>query len=321
MFQVQDSYFYRHIMMEPVYYRVMLHKYRPNADMSMSESNRKFLDNIITTSDELFGDQAQDQTQIATNEQQFPDRRVSQRFDEVRNDLNSSLEIRQTRFYFNYASLIDYYYDLSKVPNIDEYSVKYNYGPHFNSDSSATYIMFFNLNKDTKNAHLLTAYDSNSASGVDIYLNYEYQKNGELQLNLQFGEESKTLIVKSIQTINWYAIVIELSNEFQQVAMYMYDIIEDIQISAQSVNNHNDFNLIGKLQDTIEAQTFDLSNHNYVLPPSNISVANIRIFNTMVKQEKHEFILSQLFVQDEDMLYLIDNCRPRLNAPFITTNK
>jgi len=63
------------------------------------------------------------------------------------------------------------------------------------------------------------------------------------------------------------------------------------------------------------------TNENWTLPSANYSIANIRLFNTMVQQEDHEFVVSQLFVRDESLLEVIDNARPRLNVPFIAINR
>jgi hypothetical protein len=52
-----------------------------------------------------------------------------------------------------------------------------------------------------------------------------------------------------------------------------------------------------------------------------MAIANLRLFNTMIKEEQHEFILSQQFIKDESMLIIIDNCRPQLNIPYIAKNK
>ena len=41
----------------------------------------------------------------------------------------------------------------------------------------------------------------------------------------------------------------------------------------------------------------------------------------MLKEEDHDFILSQQFIKDESMLLIIDNCRPQLNIPYISKNR
>jgi hypothetical protein len=41
----------------------------------------------------------------------------------------------------------------------------------------------------------------------------------------------------------------------------------------------------------------------------------------MLREEEHDFILSQQFLKDESMLILIDNCRPQSNLPYIAKNR
>ena len=41
----------------------------------------------------------------------------------------------------------------------------------------------------------------------------------------------------------------------------------------------------------------------------------------MVKEEDHEFILSQQYIKDESKLLVIDNCKPQLNIPYISKNR
>ena len=67
-------------------------------------------------------------------------------------------------------------------------------------------------------------------------------------------------------------------------------------------------------------ESFDLTD-NYQLLNSKLLITNIRIFNTMLREEEHDFILSQQFLKDESMLVLIDNCRPQSNLPYIAKNR
>ena len=66
---------------------------------------------------------------------------------------------------------------------------------------------------------------------------------------------------------------------------------------------------------------FRTKNLGSTIPTSNLKISNIRLFKTMIKEEQHDFILSQQFIKDESMLLLIDNCRPQVKVPFITRNR
>ena len=59
------------------------------------------------------------------------------------------------------------------------------------------------------------------------------------------------------------------------------------------------------------------SKKRFALSRCIANVANFRIFNRSIDEEKHEYVLSQLIIKDEGMLRIIDNCRPKLGMPFI----
>ena len=66
---------------------------------------------------------------------------------------------------------------------------------------------------------------------------------------------------------------------------------------------------------------FNIVGSKYYIPSSGISIANIRLFNTMLKEDDHDFILSQQYIKDESKLIIIDNCKPQLNLPYISKNR
>jgi hypothetical protein len=134
MYEIQGTYLYRGIMQEPVYWKIQLVKFQPNIDMMMKAEDRTFLDNIITSTDELFADQMIDEVKDATMPQQF--KTISTRFDETRKALHPDLKIKQLALTYNYSPLIQYYYESKSVPsvpitvdpvstNFTKYSVKY----------------------------------------------------------------------------------------------------------------------------------------------------------------------------------------------------
>ena len=110
--------------------------------------------------------------------------------------------------------------------------------------------------------------------------------------------------------------VISISNEFLQFGAYVYSITED----PGDIINHNDFRNILASTSSLTQESFDLE-QNYTLQNSKLLITNLRIFNTMIREEEHDFILSQQFLKDESMLILIDNCRPQTNLPYIAKNR
>jgi hypothetical protein len=108
--------------MEPLYWKIQLTKFSPNIDMLMKTEDRRFLDNIIMTSDELFGKPAEVQKKDALDKKQY--KTISHKFDETRRSIHPDLSNKILDHTFNYAPLIEYYYDMSGVkPSIVNYSV------------------------------------------------------------------------------------------------------------------------------------------------------------------------------------------------------
>ena len=99
--------------MEPMYWKIQLTKFHPNIDMFMKPEDRQFLDNLIMSSDQLFGNEAASQALDALDKQQFTT--ISDRFDETRRALHPELKNKIQDITFNYSKLIEYYYDMSPV--------------------------------------------------------------------------------------------------------------------------------------------------------------------------------------------------------------
>jgi hypothetical protein len=139
---------------------------------------------------------------------------------------------------------------------------------------------------------------------------------GDFILTVKVNSLIKTYTINNFVSDSWHAMVVSMSNEFLQCGAYVYKIKED----PSDLVNHNDFVRILSNTSSFAQQTFDIT-QNYTLPNSKLLITNIRVFNTMLREEEHDFILSQQFLKDESMLVLIDNCRPQTNLPYIAKNR
>jgi hypothetical protein len=200
--------------------------------------------------------------------------------------------------------------------------VIYNANPVFNttSEKNLSFTCLFNVPSTSRNINFLDGFDPLSASGVKIsgqfnrYFNS--QPEGDLNITLELNSQVKNYTIANFKSSEWHGLVISISNEFKQCGVYIYSIKED----PADLINHTDFNRIFSNISSITATEFSLEQH-YSLPASPLWIANLRLFNTMLKEEQHDFILSQQFVKDESLLILIDNCRPQLNLPYIAKNR
>lgn len=312
MFEIQGSYAYRSLMMEPVYYKVQLVMYRPNINMIIDDASKQFLDNILLNAEDLFEQEVQDEVDDATNPQQM--KTISKRFDETRGFLASSLDIRTANFFFNYDSLIEYYYNMGTV-GYDEDAVVYKVKPALNEEhKNFAYSCLFNVPTSAAvNIDFIKGLNDAEDDGMRFSGTY----NGvtrELIMDVQLGPDTYNITVPGINTANWYALMLSVSLEFKQIGINVYEMTVD----SYDGQNHNDF--VSKYNETqilADTSTFSVDKE-YRLVGSDVYLANIRLYNRIVPAEEHAFVMSQLFIKDESMLYIIDNNRPKLNVPFIS---
>jgi hypothetical protein len=201
----------------------------------------------------------------------------------------------------------------SSTPRFDESTVK-----------NLTFTCLFCVpTQVAETLHFVNGYDSTELSGLKISANYVPtttaavdQPLGDITLNVDINEITKTVSGSNIKLGKWYALVVSLSNEFKQCGINVYEILED----PSDLTNHNELLQVINYTSSLVPQIFNLTTQ-YTLPSSNMYIANLRLFNTMIKQEQHSFILSQQFIKDESSLILIDNCRSQTNLPFIAKNR
>jgi hypothetical protein len=419
MYEIQGSYLYRGFMMEPLYWKIQLTKFHPNIDMLMKADDRKFLDNIIISSDQLFGKQAEVQKKDALDKQQF--KTISNRFDETRRSLHPDLTNRILDHTFNYSPLIEYYYDMSGVKQVianyavtsngtpeDQYltqaapyiiyayegsnifgkwearqlntgdtsigtggqtSIKMN-GPkdsynaalgkyvvvegyktlalnpakrsdltltstgviQFKQSEHAvvykafastvttpnmTFSALVKFNKGTQDIRILDGYDNLSSLGLRVSCSL-VDIDG-IHVNsifyVQINDTTYPFSVGELEYDKWYSLIVPVSSQYGQLQLNIYSFGQD----PANIKNYNSLINVYSGSATPGNFTF-VTEQNWALPSANYSIANIRLFNTMVQPEDHEFIVSQLFIRDESLLELIDNARPRLNVPFIAIN-
>jgi hypothetical protein len=81
--------------------------------MLMKNEDRQFMDNIITSAEELFAEEVKDDIKDATMPEQYET--ISRKYDITRGSIHPDLKIKNIKFNFNYAPLMENYYDLSGI--------------------------------------------------------------------------------------------------------------------------------------------------------------------------------------------------------------
>jgi len=201
-------------------------------------------------------------------------------------------------------------------------AIVYSAQPKFNNvdAKNLSFTCLFNVPPTSDTITFIDGYDNESQSGIRIsaqFVRYfSAQPEGDLTITLTVNSVVKTYTVANFVSGAWHACVVAISNEFKQCGVYVYSIEED----PADIINHNAFKKVFENASSLTLQEFLIEQY-YTLPTSTIWITNLRLFNTMIKEEQHEFILSQQFIRDESMLLLIDNCRPQINLPYIAKNR
>jgi hypothetical protein len=257
--------------------------------------------------------------------------RVRGPFDSIANHIGSNDEGRYIR--------IEAYRDISltdqrniqvdssgPVPTaqfkVRDTAVIYNAQPKFNADTdkNLSFTCLFNVPSTSDTLSFIDGYDDETSSGIRVTGTFSRYTStlpeGDFVLRVTVNSTVKSYTINNFISDTWHAMVVSMSNEFLQVGAYVYRIKED----PSDIINHNDFIRVLSNISSFTQHTFDLT-QNYTLPSSKLLITNIRVFNTMLREEEHDFILSQQFLKDESMLVLIDNCRPQTNLPYIAKNR
>lgn len=206
---------------------------------------------------------------------------------------------------------------------VREPSVIYNAEPQFNLTDlcNISFTALFNVNGSADIIQFINGWDNETQRGIKIsgqFVRYiGSEPEGDLNILIEINGSQKSYSINNFVSGEWHAIVISISNEFKQIGAYIYAIKED----PADIINHNEFIEVLNQQDSFQPQEFDLVGQKYYIPSSNMLLSNIRLFNTMIREEDHDFILSQQYIKDESKLLIIDNCKPQLNLPYISKNR
>lgn len=315
MYEVQDVEMVRGLMMMPVYWKLSLIKFQPNINYLQSQEEAEFLDNMILDSEEQFGKESKEQIADATMSEQFST--ASKKKDEVRTYLDRAVVVGEEEVNYNYTRMIYYYYNMKATGYENENCVIYDQPTEISAGNDATFSFDFKIQDvSDKNIVILssTKHDSMFEIGLNIgkYINNKYQK-AYLYIKIN-GLLQKVALDNILQKDTWYGVIIGVSPTYKQLEMYVYSLVSD-----EFDGNVTGFKRENSLLLPIPAEEISIneSEDTFCLKAGDYFISNVRIFNINMPIEKHEFILSQLFIKDESMLNVIDNCRPQLGMPYL----
>lgn len=154
---------------------------------------------------------------------------------------------------------------------------------------------------------------------VEVVLN-DLIINSPLQFTPVFGD--------------WYAMVVNVSNKYKQVAINMwemsYDPTNPQEQSSNLVNVHEyvrslatpyTFAAEPDLNTDLNSPYYGTDNNSYRVMTSPLFVSNIRLFKQMIDIDKQSIVLNQNIVRDAQLAHVIDNAQPKLKLPKFANRK
>lgn len=180
--------------------------------------------------------------------------------------------------------------------------------------SSLTFSCMFNVPSSATGAiEILRGADAESSQGLKVLT---VLSNSSDSFSIVHNDTTTSFPIGSnLQRDAWYSLVVSVSSQFGQVGVYLYSMVQD----PANANNWNKMNLV--YSDVVETPVSSFDASVWTLPAGPYLLANIRVYKTMIQPESHDFILSQLYIKDESLLSLIDNCKQRLSSAFVAVNK
>ena len=168
---------------------------------------------------------------------------------------------------------------------------------------------------------IFTGMPSTEGWKLDLLFNtIDAENRTELVLNVNDKEFRSFLPINSIESDTldrWYGIVINISNQFQQLAFYVWEMIADM---SNLLPQTSDLSLLHKDVRPFTPELFDLES-KYMLVGSPIRITNIRLFDEMIPEDDQVVVLNHNLVQDAQRALIIDNAKKPLRLPRIARNR
>jgi len=183
--------------------------------------------------------------------------------------------------------------------------------------NNLTFTMLVNFNQSFTSSPILRTKDYTNGAGLEVSgVIWNDAGTDKLRIVISINGINQTFETGPVERDSWYALVIPVSNEFSQIGVNRYAFQQD----QANIKNYNKLILQYSNFQALSSPMIS-SDANFSLMAGSYLAANIRIFKTMVQEEDHDYVLSQLYIRDESLLAVVDNAKPQLNVPFITINR
>jgi hypothetical protein len=133
---------------------------------------------------------------------------------------------------------------------------------------------------------------------------------------------------------DWYAIAVNISNKYKQVAINMWEMsydptnpqeqssdLRNVHEYVRSLSTTYTFAAEPDLNTDLNSPYYGTDNNSYKVITSPLYVTNIRLFKKMIDIDKQSTVLNQNIVRDAQLAHIIDNAQPLLKLPKFANRK
>lgn len=285
------------------YWKVKLTKY--NDHTAINPDGFEFAtDELITGIDEVFGAEIQDTYEKDTKPQQFQTVSTAYR-DGIRTFMEKNLVIADYDLKNRWTVVSKNYYDLTKVER-GEAAIEYGtLGKLSNSENFAL------------TAWIQPQFPAGYVADEFIFGDYDAM----LGFRTTLSSQSFKVTINGIEyafnhgitfsTSKWYAFILNGSNDFKQLSLYIYSLDPAINFIKPQLGDNDLVYEFNETKTVAQAFTWD-SNTYYNIRGGKMFLTNLRMFKTPVEFEQHSNVLNQYMVRDAQQAVIIDNAIPSI---------
>ena len=318
MYEVSSVAFADEFNMEMTYWRVMLRKYEERTstivgDDATGQAIQTEMDDLTVGMEEVFGAELKDEYKQTTKPEQYQTV-FSPVADGIRDRIHNSLVISDNEIRNKWTIVSKNHYDLSSIKDLGIEAVVYNKKSTQSAENNLAISMWFQPKLTSDTAEQVLIDGRLGDKGLKLTLNRTVIKayiNGEqLQFPFQINPVND----------NWYGLVFNLNNQFNQAASYVYKL-----------NPASNKNVNMPIQDSLPEvmnQKVTLGNtlgwvtdKQWSIMPGKLLMTNIRLFDKSVGQGQHRNVLQQYVVRDNQLAQIIDNAIPSIQLRRYNQNR
>lgn len=309
MYEVSSVAFADEFNMEMTYWRVMLRKYEERTstivgDDIIGQAIQTEMDGLTQGIEEVFGEEIQAEYAQTSKPEQYQTV-FSPVGDGIRDRIHNAMTISDMEIRNKWTIVSKNHYDLSTIKDQGIEALVYKKVSTLAADKNLAFTTWFQPNLTSPTAEQTLFNGKIGNKGLKLTFNQSQIKAYVNDQVFNFGFGSAPI------NGNWYGLVFNLNNSYQQIASYVYKLNPS---SNRNPNMPIDQTLPEVMNQKINTGTTLgwVTDKQYALMPGKIKQTNIRLFKSVIGQGQHRNILQQYVVRDNQLADIIDNAIPSI---------